>query len=150
MKLSGYRVCKVILDDLARCAALCRGVHEHDRHGEIAHAMAGGTATVVEHGGEMTGYATSLGFFGHAVGRTTEELKVLTGATPAFTRPGLLLPTRNTELLHWCFKSRSADSPTYDAHERRAVSETCRFLSSFNLVLTPKRREKTAQLPVAS
>lgn len=102
MKLSGYRVCKVILDDLARCDALCRGVQEHDRHGEIAHAMAGGTATVVEHGGEMTGYATSLGFFGHAVGRTTEELKVLTGATPAFTRPGLLLPTRNTELLHWC------------------------------------------------
>jgi hypothetical protein len=77
-------------------------VDGHDRRGEITHAIVDGIATVVEHGGRITGYATGLGFFGHAVGRTNEELKALIGAAPAFTGPGFLLPTRNTELLQWC------------------------------------------------
>lgn len=99
----GYHVRKAILDDLPVCDALCRSVHGHDRHGEIAHAIADGTATVVEHSGAgITGYATSLGFFGHAVGRTNEELKALIGAASAFPGPGFLLSTRNTELLQWC------------------------------------------------
>jgi GNAT superfamily N-acetyltransferase len=102
MELPGYRVRQATLDDLAVCDALCRGVHGHDRHGEIAHAIADETATVVEHGGEITGYATSLGFFGHAVCRTNEELKALIGEASTFAGPGFLLPTRNTELLQWC------------------------------------------------
>jgi predicted N-acetyltransferase YhbS len=102
MELSGYRVRQAILDDLATCDDLCRNVHGHARHGELAHAIADGTATVVEHSGSITGYAMGLGFFGHAVGRTNEELKALIGAAPAFTGPGFLLPTRNTELLQWC------------------------------------------------
>lgn len=101
-ELSGYRVRLATVDDLAMCDALCRNVHGHDRHGELSHAIADGTATVVEHSGSITGYATSLGFFGHAVGRTNEELKALIGAAPGFTGPGFLLPTRNTELLQWC------------------------------------------------
>lgn len=101
-ELSGYRVRQASLDDLALCDALCRRVHGHDRHGEIAHAITEGTATVVEHSGRITGYATGLGFFGHAVGRTNEELKALVGAAPAFTGLGFLLPTRNMELLQWC------------------------------------------------
>ncbi|OQW37587.1 MAG: acetyltransferase [Nitrospira sp. SG-bin1] len=102
MELPGYRVRQATLDDLAKCDDLCRYVHGHDRHGELAQAIADGAATVVEHSGSITGYATGLGFFGHAVGRTNEELKALIGAAPAFTGPGFLLPTRNTELLQWC------------------------------------------------
>jgi predicted N-acetyltransferase YhbS len=102
IELSGYRLRQAILDDLAICNDLCRHVHGHDRHGELAHAIADGTATVVEHSGSITGYATGLGFFGHAVGRTNEELKAVIGAAQAFTGPGFLLPTRNMELLQWC------------------------------------------------
>jgi predicted N-acetyltransferase YhbS len=102
IELSGYRVRQAVLGDLAMCDDVCRNVHGHDRHGELAHAIADGTATVVEHRGSITGYATGLGFFGHAVGRTNEELKALIGFAPAFTGPGFLLPTRNTELLQWC------------------------------------------------
>ncbi|MDF0667228.1 MAG: GNAT family N-acetyltransferase [Nitrospira sp.] len=102
LDLHGYRVRKAIVDDLALCDALCRNVHGHDRHGEIAHAIADGTATVVEHCSRITGYATGIGFFGHAVGRTNEDLKALIGAAPAFTGLGFLLPTRNMELFQWC------------------------------------------------
>ena len=98
----GYRVRKAIAEDLEACNVLCRQVHGHDRCGEVTHAIANGTATVVEHGDRITGYATNIGFFAHAVGRTNEELKALIGAAPAFTGPGFLLPTRNTELLQWC------------------------------------------------
>ena len=104
MELSGYRVRQANLDDLKACNTACRMVHGHDRRGEVTHAIDGGIATVVEHGGRITGYATGLGFFGHAVGRTNEELKALIGAAPAFTGPGFLLPTRNTELLQWCLQ----------------------------------------------
>ena len=104
MELSGYRVRHASLDDLKACNTVCRMVHGHDRPGEVTHAIDDGIATVVEHGGRITGYATGLGFFGHAVGRTNEELKALIGAAPAFTGPGFLLPTRNTELLQWCLQ----------------------------------------------
>ena len=100
--LPGYRVRKAIPDDLEACNALCRQVHGHDRCGEVTHAIADGTAIVVEHGNRITGYATDIGFFAHAVGRTNEELKALIGSASAFTGPGVLLPTRNTELLQWC------------------------------------------------
>lgn len=100
--LPAYRVRKAIRDDLEVCDVLCREVHGHDRHGEIAHAIANGTATVVEHNGRISGYASDIGYFSHAIGRTNEDLKALIGAASAFTGPGFLLPTRNTELLQWC------------------------------------------------
>jgi hypothetical protein len=59
-------------------------------------------ATVVEHDGRITGYATALAFFGHAVGKSNTDLKALIGAAPAFGGSGFLLPTRNAELLRWC------------------------------------------------
>ncbi len=102
LELPGYGVRQAIIEDLTACDALCRGVHGHDRHGEIAHAIADGTATVVEHNGRITGYATNVGFLAHAIGWTNEELKALIGAASAFMGPGFLLPTRNTELLQWC------------------------------------------------
>jgi hypothetical protein len=61
-----------------------------------------GAATVVERDGRIGGYATDIGFFGHAVSVNTEDLKALIGAAPAFSGPGFLMPSRNGELLRWC------------------------------------------------
>jgi hypothetical protein len=59
---------------------------------------------VVEHGGRITGYTTMIGFFGHTVGESNEDLKALIGAAPGFPGSGLLLPTRNSETLRWCME----------------------------------------------
>ncbi len=98
----GYTVRSATAGDLDACNRLCFQVHGHDRKRELFEATKQGTALVVEYGGTVTGYATLLGFFGHAVGRTNEELKALIGAATSFQSPGFLLPTRNGELLRWC------------------------------------------------
>lgn len=91
--------------DIDDCNRLCRQVHGHDRGGELGDAMAKGSATVVEHGQRITGYATVIGFFGHAVGETNKDLKTLIGAAKEFAGPGFLLPTRNGELFRWCLNN---------------------------------------------
>jgi hypothetical protein len=80
-------------------------VHGHDRGRELSDAIAQGTATVVEYDRRITGYATAVGFFGHAVGEANDDLKALIAAAPAFPGPGFLLPTRNGEVLRWCLES---------------------------------------------
>jgi len=90
--------------DLEKCNSLCRKVHGHDRGGDLLDAIKGGTATVVEREGRLTGYATLIGFFGHAVGETTSDVQALIGAAKEFAGPGFLLPTRNSELLRWCLE----------------------------------------------
>jgi hypothetical protein len=60
------------------------------------------TASVVEHGGRIAGNTTGIGFLGQTVGQGNEDLKALIGATPAFTGPTFLRPTRNGELFRWC------------------------------------------------
>jgi predicted N-acetyltransferase YhbS len=102
--LPGYSVRRATPDDQSACDALCHHVHGHDRQGEVAQAIATGSASVVERNGQITGYTTQIGFFSHAVGRTNEELKALIGASPSFVGPGFLLPTRNAELLRWCLE----------------------------------------------
>ena len=88
--------------DFENCNRLCRKVHGLDRSGELKDAIAQGSATLVEHDGQITGYATVIGFFGHAVGETNNDLKALIGAAQEFAGPGFLLPTRNGELFRWC------------------------------------------------
>ena len=83
---------------------VCRQIHGHDRGGELLDAISQGTATLVEHGGRVTGYATVIGFFGHAVGESNKELEALIGAATTFPGPGFLLPTRNTDLFRWCLQ----------------------------------------------
>ena len=104
IQLPGYAVRPATAGDLDACNHLCLQVHGHDRKRELFEATKQGSALVVEHDGTVTGYATVIGFFGHAVGRTNEELKALIGATPAFQSPGFLLPTRNGELFRWCLE----------------------------------------------
>jgi predicted N-acetyltransferase YhbS len=100
--MPGYTVRPATERDLEACNQVCVRVHGHDRRGELLDAIQQGTATLVEHGGRITGYATPIAFFGHAVGETNDALKALIGAAPAFPGPGFLLPTRNGELFRWC------------------------------------------------
>jgi hypothetical protein len=102
LELPGYRVRSATVGDLDACNRLCQSVHGHERSREVADAIVQGTARVVERDDRVTGYATNIGYFAHAVGRTNEELKALIGAAPAFVGPGFLLPTRNADLFRWC------------------------------------------------
>ena len=104
LSVPGYTVRPATESDLDACNRVCRQVHGHDRGGELLDAIKQGTATIVEHGGRVTGYATVIGFFGHAVGESNKELQALIGAAKAFAGPGFLLPTRNTNLLRWCLQ----------------------------------------------
>jgi N-acetylglutamate synthase-like GNAT family acetyltransferase len=101
-KLPGYAVRLATEDDVVACNRVCQEVHGHNRSGELRDAIQQGTATVVEHNGHITGYATVIGFFGHAVGKSNAELKALIGTAKAFAGPGCLLPSRNAELFRWC------------------------------------------------
>ena len=100
--LPGYDVRPATTDDLDLCDALCVQIHGHNRHGELADAVAQETATVVEHAGRIVGYASSVGFLGHAVAEHNDALKALLGAASSFFGPGILVPTGNGELLRWC------------------------------------------------
>jgi predicted N-acetyltransferase YhbS len=102
VEIAGHSVRPATEADLEACNQLCRRIHGHDRSAELLGAIRQGTATLVERGGEIVGYATMIGFFGHAVGESNDALKALIGAAPAFPGPGFLLPTRNAELFRWC------------------------------------------------
>jgi Acetyltransferase (GNAT) family len=102
LKIVGSSVRTANEGDFEACNKLCLKVHGHDRGPELLDAIKQRTATVVEHGGRVTGYATMVGFFGHAVGENNEDLKALIGTATAFPGPGFLLPTRNGDLLRWC------------------------------------------------
>jgi predicted N-acetyltransferase YhbS len=102
LDIPGHAVRLASEGDLEACNKLCLKVHGHHRGPELLDAIKQGTATVVEHGGRVTGYATLVGFFGHAIGENNEDMKALIGAATAFPGPGFLLPTRNSDLLRWC------------------------------------------------
>ena len=102
LEIPGHAVRQANEGDLEACNKLCFTVHGHDRGPETLEAINQGIASVVEHHGRITGYATLIGFFGHAVGESNEDMKALIGAAAEFPGPGFLLPTRNSELLRWC------------------------------------------------
>ncbi len=100
--IAGCRVRPATDADVGSCDQLCRKIHGHDRHGDLNDAIRQGTARVVERSGRITGYATVVGFFGHTIGETNEDVKALIAAAPEFAGPGFQVPTRNAELLRWC------------------------------------------------
>jgi GNAT superfamily N-acetyltransferase len=104
VEIPGHAVRRANKGDLDDCNKLCVRVHGHERGPELLDAIKQGTAMLVEHGSRVTGYATMVGFFGHAVGESNEDLKALIGAATAFPGPGFMLPTRNSELLRWCLE----------------------------------------------
>lgn len=102
LTIDGYPVRKMNPSDLDAVDALAMQVQGHTRHNEVAGAIEQGSAMVVEHQGRISGYTTGIGFFGHTVSETNNELRALIGAAKEFGGPGFLLPTRNSELLRWC------------------------------------------------
>src|SRR5215471_3158298 len=77
ISIKGHIVRPTTEADVESCNRLCRQVHGHDRDGELRDALERSSPTVVEHDGRITGYATVIGFFGHAVGETNKDLKAL-------------------------------------------------------------------------
>jgi GNAT superfamily N-acetyltransferase len=102
VEIKGFDVRQATERDVESCNRLCRTVHGHDRNHELLDAIKQKTATVVDHDGRISGYATAIGFSGHAVGETNEDMKALIGAATTIGGPGLLMPSRNAELFRWC------------------------------------------------
>jgi len=102
IEIPGHSVRRALASDLEACNRVCESVHGHSRHGELSEAISQGSATVVEHGGRITGYSTLFGYFGHAVAETNTDMKALIGSCTSIMGIGFLLPTLNAELLRWC------------------------------------------------
>jgi GNAT superfamily N-acetyltransferase len=104
-QIQGCSVRPARASDVENCNRLCMQVHGHDRAGELADAMKGGTAAVVERHERITGYATVLAFFGHAVAETNLDLQALIASAEGFAGPGIIVPTRNSDLFRWCLEN---------------------------------------------
>lgn len=90
--------------DLEAANRICESVHGHNRAGELRDALMQGTATVVERHGRITGYASAVGFMGHAVGESNLDVQALLAAADSFNGPGILVPARNAQLFRWCLE----------------------------------------------
>jgi predicted N-acetyltransferase YhbS len=102
----GYDVRLATQSDLSACDSLCLRVPGHHRDGELRDAIKQGTAKVVEHLGRITGYATDIAFFAHAVSETNQEIIALIASASDFSsKRGILVPTRNGELFRWCLNN---------------------------------------------
>ena len=101
----GYQVRSAQHSDVVTCNDLCMRVHGHDRGGELNDAIQQGTAVVAESEGRIRAYASSVAFFGHAVGEANWDLQALISAATEFQGPGILVPTRNAALFRWCLES---------------------------------------------
>ena len=91
-------------EDLAACGELCARVHGHDRNGELRDAILAGTARVVERPDRVCGYATGFGYGWHAVAETNDDLIALLASAEAYLGLGILVPSRNADLLQWCLE----------------------------------------------
>jgi predicted N-acetyltransferase YhbS len=98
----GFAVRAAQPSDIEACNQVALRVHGHHRGGELADAIQQGTASVVERHGRITGYASSLAFFGHSVAETNPDLQAIIAAADGFGGPGILVPSRNSQLFRWC------------------------------------------------
>jgi GNAT superfamily N-acetyltransferase len=92
-------------NDLDAANDVCHRVHGHSRSGELRDGISQGSAFVVERHGRITGYASAFGYLGHAVGESNLDLQALIAAADDFGWPGIIVPTRNSELFRWCLES---------------------------------------------
>jgi predicted N-acetyltransferase YhbS len=104
-EMRGYVVRAAAAGDVPTCNALAVRVYGHHRGAELQDGVAHGTATVVERGGRITGYATQIAFFGHATGETTDDIRALVTAAESYAGPGFIVPSGNGELLRWCLQN---------------------------------------------
>ena len=93
-------------EDVDTCDEICRRVHGHDRHRELQDCVNAGTARVVEHGSDITGYATGFGYYiGMPLGRPTTTSSRCCSPPKRSIGLGILVPSRNTTLMTWCLHS---------------------------------------------
>jgi predicted N-acetyltransferase YhbS len=91
--------------DVDACNALSRRVHGFDRGAELAESIQHDSARVVERDGRITGYASSLAFFGHATAESNLDMQALIASAESFGGPGILVPARNAALFRWCLSN---------------------------------------------
>jgi L-amino acid N-acyltransferase YncA len=103
--IDGFHVRAALTSDLEACNRVSRKIHGHDRGGELADAIQQGTAKVVERSARITGYSSSMDFFGHSMGETVGDLQALISSAESFGGPGILVPTRNAALFRWCLEN---------------------------------------------
>jgi predicted N-acetyltransferase YhbS len=103
--IPGHSVRAATEADIAACNDICRRAHGHDRAGELRAAVGQGAATLVQRGDQLVGYATDIGFFGHAVALDNPALMSLIAAARKITAPGMLLPSRNGEVFRWALNN---------------------------------------------
>ncbi len=101
-ELPGYTVRTARSEDVEACERVCVAVHGHERSRELRDAITLGSARVVVRHDQITGYATTIGFAGYAVGRTSDDVKALIAAADRIHGPGFLLPIRDKDLVRWC------------------------------------------------
>jgi hypothetical protein len=104
-QIPGCSVRTAQMADLENCNRVCWQVHGHDRSGELSDAIGGGTAVVVERGGQITGYSSALAFFGHSAGESNVDLQALIASAESFGGSGILVPARNAALFRWCLEN---------------------------------------------
>ena len=102
LAMPGYTVRPVLENEIEVCNDICRHVHGFDRGSELEDAVAAGAARLVERDTGIVGYASAIGFRGHAAAETNDALKALIGAVERFGGTGFLLPIRNGEVFRWC------------------------------------------------
>ncbi len=103
--IAGCTVRPATVADLPACNALSHRVHGFDRGTDLAQAVQGGGALVVERGGRITAYASHLAFFGHATAESNQDLQALLCSVDSFGGPGILVPSRNASLFRWCLSN---------------------------------------------
>ena len=105
VRADGHQVRPARSPDVDECSALCTAVHGHDRAAELESAVTAGTAMVAERGGRIVGYATGFGYGWHAVADDNDAVIALLKSARAFMGLGILVPSRNGELLKWCLRN---------------------------------------------
>jgi GNAT superfamily N-acetyltransferase len=101
--MKGYAIRQATERDIEACGELCLRVHGHERGGEVRDAIGQGAASVVEREGRITGYTTGIAFFGHTVAETNDDIKALIATAKEYMGPGFIVPSRNGEIMRWCF-----------------------------------------------
>ncbi len=121
----GFAVRAAQLSDLEACNRVALRVHGHHRGGELADAIQPGhrdrRRTSRPHHRICQ---SSLAFFGHAVAETNPDLQAIIAAADGFVGPGILVPSRNSELFRWCLVQWPASGAADDADVDGAVQRT--------------------------
>jgi GNAT superfamily N-acetyltransferase len=102
LRYPGRSVRRALAADVAECDQVCTRVHGHDRGAELRSAITAGTARVVQRPDRISGYATGFGYGWHAVAETNDDMIALLSSAEAFMGLGVIVPSRNAELLAWC------------------------------------------------